>query len=160
MARRPTVFANVWQWKVASALAASLALVAVLWILKPGGPTSRFEPGAPDTQTTSPGDPREIRGRPGSGSQPELLFPEEGSIIQVGEAEFHWSDVPRSLFYEISVTTADGDLLWGGRVEGVSTRLPDGVSLSAGQEYFVWIRAYLPEGKTVKSKAVGFRTED
>ncbi len=64
--------------------------------------------------------------------------------------------MPRSLFYEIRVVTAEGDLVWRERIEGSRVQFPAGVQLVKGQKYFVWVRAYLPEGKTAKSAVVGF----
>jgi hypothetical protein len=87
---------------------------------------------------------------------PNLLFPQEGSVIVPKELEFSWQGVERSVFYEIRLVTADGTLMWEKRVEATSVRLPAGVRMAAGQKYFVWIRAYLPEGKTLKSSTVGF----
>jgi len=55
------------------------------------------------------------------------------------------------------MVTAEGDLVWEARVEGTQARLPEDVQLAAGEKYFVWVRAHLPEGKTVQSKVVGFK---
>jgi hypothetical protein len=87
---------------------------------------------------------------------PDLVFPREGSIIESEKLEFRWHKVERSLFYEIRLVTADGSLVWERRVEAPRARLPADMRLTAGQKHFVWVRAYLPEGKTLKSSTVGF----
>jgi hypothetical protein len=85
-----------------------------------------------------------------------LVFPQEGSVIPSDGLEFSWQEVEGSLFYEIRLVTADGSLMWEQRLEATQAWLPADLRLAAGQKYFVWVRAYLPEGKTLKSSTVGF----
>lgn len=87
----------------------------------------------------------------------QLIFPREGSVLPHSEVEFRWKSVRGSHFYEIRVVTAEGDVVWEGRVETTRARLPDNIELVPGREYFVSVRAYLPEGKTLKSPTVRFR---
>jgi hypothetical protein len=87
---------------------------------------------------------------------PDLLFPQEGSGIAPEELKFSWQAVEQSVFYEIRLVTADGSLMWEKRLEATSVRLPADVRVADGRKYFVWVRAYLPEGKTLKSSTVGF----
>ena len=92
--------------------------------------------------------------------RPELLFLQEGSVIARETVEFSWKEAERSLFYEVSIVTSEGDRVWEGRFEETYAQLPADVRLIAGRKYFVWIRAYLPEGKTVKSSTVGFEVSE
>lgn len=149
---------SAWHWKAAAAVATGVVLVGALWVWQPE--LLGLRPGAGDREAVSGDDARTVRGRPGTGIQPELLSPREGSLIDPTETEFRWREVRGSLFYEIRVATAEGDLVWEGRVEATRANLPGDVALSPASEYFVWVHAYLPEGKTVKSGVVGFRTPD
>ena len=73
--------------------------------------------------------------------------------------EVRWRGVPGSLFYEVHLVTADGSVVWEGRTEATEATLPAGVHLVPGQKYYVWVRAYLSEGKTLKSPAAGFSVD-
>jgi hypothetical protein len=42
---------------------------------------------------------------------PDLLFPQEGSVIAPEELKFSWQAVEQSVFYEIRLVTADGSLM-------------------------------------------------
>jgi len=57
--------------------------------------------------------------------------------------------------YEIRIVASDGDLVWEGQTETSSLRLPPGVALKDGS-YFVWITAYLQDGRSAKSSPVPF----
>jgi hypothetical protein len=70
--------------------------------------------------------------------------------------EFRWKAVAGSLFYEIHVVTEDGSVVWQANVDETSTRLPAGHALRAGEKYFVWVRAHLSGGGTVRSAAISF----
>ncbi len=153
------------RWGTAVAATASLALGAALWLGQPDmtvPPTLTPEGPSPETLVAPPTPPTPAEPLPSVRSRqlelvvPKLLFPAEGSVVQAGHVEFRWRGMPRSLFYEIRVVTAEGDLVWRGRAEATRVQLPTDVQLAAGQKYFVWVRAYLPEGKTAKSAVVGF----
>lgn len=153
------------RWGTAVAATASLALVAALWLNPPDmtvPPPLTPEGPSPETLVAPPTPPTPAEPLPSVRSRqlepvvPELLFPAEGSVVQAGHVEFRWRGIPRSLFYEIRFVTAEGDLVWRGRAEATRVQLPPDVQLAAGQKYFVWVRAYLPEGKTAKSAVVGF----
>lgn len=88
-----------------------------------------------------------------------MFYPHEGSVLAVRDLEFRWKRVPRALYYDIRVVTQEGELIWEGRVEGTHARLPSSASLKAGEEFFVRVRAYLPEGKTITSHVVGFKVK-
>lgn len=156
------------RWALPAGITACVALAAGLWlgqpemVLSPPAP-----PGSPPVETVSPplasseaspapAPPPAVRNRTRKGAAPDLVFPQEGSVITAEEFDFRWQEVERSLFYEIRLVTDDGSLVWEGRVEATRTRLPADVRLAAGQKYFVWVRAYMPEGKTLKSSTVGF----
>ena len=88
-----------------------------------------------------------------------MLFPSPGAAIASQSPEFRWSGVDQSLYYEIQVLSDNGDIVWEGRTEETRLQLPAEFQLDHNKEYFVWVRAYLPDGKTIKSKAVAIRVD-
>jgi hypothetical protein len=85
-----------------------------------------------------------------------VAFPAEASRLARKDLEFRWHAVPGSLYYEVDLVTEDGTSVWHSRVEGTSVRPPDGAKLDAGAKYFVWVKAFLSGGETIKSAAVSF----
>lgn len=161
----PTMWPVV-RWGAIAAVTACIAVVTTVWYQRQDRET--FVPAPPSTQapaisTPAPPKvappattPREVRTVKPAGPSLELLAPREGSALAPGTLEFRWTRVPANLFYEIRVMTADGDLVWEGRAEGNQTRLPENVQLVSGTKYFVSVRAFLPDGKTLTSPVVGF----
>jgi len=86
---------------------------------------------------------------------PVILSPTQDSTIGRDQLEFTWKPLRRSRYYEITVVSSDGDLLWAGKTEASSLRLPREVVLKRGS-YFVWIAAYLIDGQVAKSSPVRF----
>lgn len=156
-----------WRWATAAAVAASLALAGVVWFREQRIPSvSPKSSPAPPKRIASPpvapsrppsATPRTVRKGEKEEFVPEVLFPREGASVSQEQLDFQWKPVPRTVFYEIRVVTEAGDLVWEARATDTSARLPRQIQLQAGQKYFVWVHAYLPEGKTVKSKAVAFK---
>jgi hypothetical protein len=88
---------------------------------------------------------------------PELLSPRDGAVLRRGELEFRWRPVGEALFYEVSVMTAAGDLVFERQTSDARLALPADVPLTRGAKYFVSVRAHLRQGKTSKSDPVSFR---
>jgi len=133
----------VWRWSMISA-AAGLALVAVIqfWPLRT----------APAPATL----PAEVRSEPGQSVEVQLLSPKEGSIVGREQIGFRWREVDGAIYYEIQLLTAEGDVLWEGRTEETDAELPRTVARAPGQEVYVWVRAHLLDGRTLKSRPLGF----
>jgi hypothetical protein len=134
---------QAWRWAAAFAATAGLAITVTLWVRPP-----------------QPAEKENVRTSYVQTSAPELVVPREGAAIKRDGLEFRWTAVNRALFYEVRVLAADGDLVWQTRADRPQARPPEGVVLRAGQNYFVSVSAWLPEGKTVKSSVVGFRVTD
>jgi hypothetical protein len=99
---------------------------------------------------------REILRKPQlSEALPLMLSPRRDSAVGREQLEFSWTPVSRSRYYEISVVTSDGDLLWEGQTEKSVLHLPSEVVLKRGS-YFVWVTAYLADGRVAKSSPVRF----
>ena len=162
--------ASLWpafRWGAVAAATASLVLVVTLRVRQPETTPALPAPSAPSrTEVTPspppappPATPPRSKVRNGLTRQilPELVLPRPDAAISGEDVEFRWKEVPQSLFYEVRVVSAEGNLIWEGRASGTSLRLPGEARLEAGQKYFVWVRAYLPEGKSVQSRAVAVR---
>ncbi len=169
---------SVWpvvRWGTVAAMTACIAVVTTVWIHRQENET--FAPAPPAIQspaTQSPATsaptpapvapptttPRQVRTVKPAGPSLELLAPREGSALPPEALDFRWTRVPASLYYEVRVMTADGDLVWEGRAEGNQARLPENVQLISGTKYFVSVRAFLPDGKTLTSPVVGFTARE
>ena len=134
---------TTWRWITASLATAAAAAVLVVWIAPPRN--------AP---------PDSIRAGSSYTAQPLLLLPHEGEALRRTALEFHWTAVQNALYYEPRLLNGDGDLLWQERVDKPVWRAPDSLQLHSGQKYFVFVSAFLPDGKAVKSPAVSFQVTD
>jgi len=90
--------------------------------------------------------------------QPRILQPAAGDTLSLRHPEFAWTPVKGSLYYDIRLVTADGELVSEERVSGTKWDLPKAVSLQPDTQYFVRVDAYLAEGKRVSSRHVPFMT--
>jgi fibronectin type III domain protein/putative zinc finger protein len=89
------------------------------------------------------------------GSLPQVLSPQPGVIVHASDFIIHWEAIPNVTAYEVRVVTAEGDLVWSTRVHENSANAPKQM-LRPGLKYFLWVRAFLANGKTEQSEAVGF----
>jgi|SRR5579859_597586 len=88
-------------------------------------------------------------------SQPLVLSPQPGATVHDSDLKIRWEPVPHAAAYEVFVVTADGDLVWRKRVHDDSVTPPKQM-LRRGLKYFVWVRAWLADGKTEQSPTVPF----
>jgi hypothetical protein len=88
---------------------------------------------------------------------PRFLSPGEGVSISPAESQFTWTAVPTSLYYQVRIVSDSGDLLWQERVEVTEWKLPAGLQLRQGVDYFVRVDAYLTDAKTLQSNYLLFR---
>lgn len=92
------------------------------------------------------------------GSKPavslRITAPAEGSHIAPG-SNIRWHGVENSMFYEVNLLSADGELLWKAKVEAAQADLPADIAIPTERKCFLLIRAYLPDGETVESGPVG-----
>lgn len=168
----------VWRWEAVAAMAACAVVVTVV-SLREAPRQAPFVSPVPHGEAVAPRvqAPREVKPLApvapapapttvplGAGvrglSTPALIFPAPHATLPRPQVEFRWQTVAGALDYEVRLVTAEGDLVWEQRTEANSVKLPAGVSLVAGQKYFVWVRANLGEGKTSQSRAVAFTVAD
>lgn len=165
--RRP---ASILQWGLATGAVASVVLAAALWWAQPemvippkvsDSPAPTIPPAAGPPVSSAPERPTaaplpSVRATPPLSRRPDLRFPQEGSVVSLTDPEIQWQSVTGCLFYEVRLVASDGSLVWEERSEATELRLPVDVVLTPGEKYFIWVRAYLPGGKTLKSETVGF----
>jgi hypothetical protein len=153
-----------WIWAPAAATALVVLIAVIVSLIREPQKllvSSPPTPSAPMVAKAEPlisrnAPPREILRKPIlSEALPVILFPRPDSSVERGQLEFNWTPVSRSRYYEISVVTSDGDLLWEGQTEKSVFHLPSHVVLKPGA-YFVWITAYLADGRLEKSSPVRF----
>lgn len=87
--------------------------------------------------------------------QPIVLSPQPGAIVHDSDFTIRWHPVPNSESYEVRIVTAEGDLVWRRRIHENSVSPPK-QTLKPGLKYFVWVRAWLANGKSQQSQAIGF----
>lgn len=141
------------QWRVALPAAASLILVVGMFLWRQD--TARVD--RPSAEAASAQEVGAVRRGVGAPDDLRILAPAEGAVVEPERVDLLWTAASQGLFYEVQVVSDEGDLVWQGRTEETRLRLPAESRLGSDREYFLWVRAYLPDGKTVRSPAVGFR---
>jgi hypothetical protein len=169
------------RWGTMTAAAACVVLAVGLFRLQAPHepPAEERAPEAPAAVAPAPSlpvrTPAQLRAAPRPAPRPapavrnsvgtpmafHLLFPAENATLSPHDLTLQWSAIAGAAYYEAQVTTDEGDVAWSARTDATSVRLPgDSASLQPGRKYFVWIRAYLAGGGTVKSAAVSFHIAD
>jgi len=87
---------------------------------------------------------------------PSVVFPKPDKVVTRDRLEFTWKVVPRSRYYEIHVVTPEGEPVWEAQSEAAFLKVPSDVTLNNGS-YFVWISAYLDDGRLQKSAVIRFQ---
>ena len=146
-----------FQWHTALAAAAGVILVVGVVFTQYPQLTDVFLRSDLSQPADSQSDPVRVNGR--GQDRLSILFPAQGAAIDSSRPEFRWSGVDQSLYYEFQVLSDNGDILWEGRTEETQLQLPPEFKLDHNTSYFVWVRVYLPDGKTIKSKAVAVRVD-
>ena len=87
---------------------------------------------------------------------PSLIFPKPDSVVTHDQLEFKWKPVPRSRYYELHVVTPEGEPVWEAQSEAAFLNVPSDVRLRDAS-YFVWISAYLDDGRVEESAVIRFQ---
>lgn len=153
----------VWKW---ASVAAGIAVIAIgMLVWREARPNTEEHsmilatvqappaPVIPDHATSAA--ETAVRSASPAGSRPVVLSPQPGAMVHGSDFTIRWEPVPNSAAYEVRIVTADGDLVWRKRVQGNSVSLPK-KTLRPGLKYFVWVRAWLADGKSQQSQAIGF----
>lgn len=117
--------------------------------------TAQQQPAPIIRDEPKPGAEAAVRSVSPPASLPLVLSPQPGATVHAADFTIRWEEVPNVVAYEVRVVTADGDLVWHKRVPENSVT-PPAQTVRPGLKYFVWVRAWLADGKTQQSAAVGF----
>ncbi|MDP9268490.1 MAG: hypothetical protein M3P27_09240 [Acidobacteriota bacterium] len=171
-ANRATPFAPGWKWGSAAAALAAVMVVASVFVWRdqpaPAAPSNNIahREQAPQVAVVTPapqlpakstkGSPAgEARGQAPSSQEPRVLEPKPNAKVDPANLDLRWAGIPRALFYEVIITDPSGHRVWGHKAEQEQAHVPIEAGLKPGP-YFVWVRAHLPEGKVVRTRAVTF----
>jgi anti-sigma factor RsiW len=116
------------RWSVMGALAAAAVLVLVMWPSRPNQPV----PEGPVVR--------------GGEHTATAVVPVAPAAVATLPLSFVWHAVPSATSYRLSLTSADGALLWSAATSDTSIALPDSVSLAAGGTYYYYVDALLADG--------------
>lgn len=96
---------------------------------------------------------RDVVRKAGPDNSLQIASPTADSHIAPGGA-IRWRSVENSMYYEVRLLSADGEVLWIAKVEASQTALPVDIRVPAERKCFLIIRAFLADGKTVESEAI------
>ena len=176
-----------WRWAAASAAFAGLIFLVGVVVLQRRGQESVLTPHQSLVAQTSPQpvesprltvesspvrakptpaaqvpkakspQPPAIRSAPDEGLLPKLISPRNGGVIRREDLEFRWTPVTDAIFYDVRITSAEGDVVFEKQTEETTLKLGSATPLMPGTKYFATIHAHLRFGKTVRSSVVSFR---
>jgi Putative zinc-finger len=160
-----------WYWATATFAITSTAVVAavLLWSHQaPQLPSVAFgpqkaPPPAPAVASAAvPSRPIGTRGTPdvlrGKQLRRELVVLTPLQESSVGRVPvIRWRAIEHAVHYDVRLLSADGHVLWHEQVDTDHATVPSQLALLPGSHYFVLVRAYLVDGKTIDSRAVGFK---
>jgi hypothetical protein len=150
-----------WVWLPVGALAVVALLVAGSVVLhKPESLIiqSPPSPSAPIIAKSEPlAVPRTDVVRKPTSTEPllSIVSPRQKSVVSRDQLKFVWKSIAKASYYEVRVVTSDGDLVWQGQTEKTDLQAPRDVVVRDGS-YFVWVTAYLTDGRLAKSAPLKF----
>ena len=151
-------------WVPAAALAAVALLAIGMSILRKPDQLIIQSPPSPAAPLIAKSEPsarlgapvREIeRKRISAKLLPRVVFPPAGSMVSRQRLQFSWKVIAQSRSYEVRVVTSEGDPVWQEQTEKSGLQPPSDLTVSDGP-YFVWVTAYLEDGRVAKSPPVKF----
>ena len=130
--------------------AAAAVLVAVVWWRTPVQIPQPAQ--AAPTATTAPVRPDGTRSS-GSVGLVVVEEPREGETID-GQPLVRWQGPQDATSYEVQLTTAAGDVVLKHQVQASQHELRLQVPGHQGEACYLWVAAYLPEGRRIASNVV------
>jgi hypothetical protein len=128
-----------------AAAAAAVLIALMVWPIRDAlGPAPVMAPPAP---ADSP-----VRSSSGGGML-VLDVPRDNEELSAG-FEVTWHGLPDATFYEVQVTTPEGDVLWSSQVDGARQSVIVPEALPAAKPSYVWVTAHLREGRRLTSNVV------
>lgn len=130
-------------WVVAAVPVLAAAVVAAL-LLVPRGGVPNLEPGS------EPG--AVLRDGGGEGVQPLMVVePADGATVDADAIQFRWQSGGEDPFYQITVTSEAGDVVWTTSSRDTVVELPPEIPMEAGARYFWFVDGLLPGARTATS---------
>lgn len=139
---------KAWHWlgpMVAAAAVLTGLLVLQPWSeapVAPGEPEQVIERAAPDVPTTAI----------------QTLAPTANATVEPGGIELRWGSLGPGARYQVTLTTAAGDSVWGHLTSDTTAMVPPETRLDSGQEYLWYVDGLLPDGRTASTGIARFRT--
>jgi anti-sigma factor RsiW len=126
--------------------AAAAILVAVVWWRAPAQVSPAPQPGAkaPAVETAR---------STATGSGVVVDEPRDGDNVE-GQSLVRWQGPREAASYEVLLTTVSGDVILKRQVQGSDRQLRLDVPGHQGEVGYLWVDAYLPEGRRVSSNVV------
>lgn len=81
----------------------------------------------------------------------EVLAPVQTTVLLDPDRQIRWSSVADSTSYTVTVTLADGRLVWEHDTEATEIHVPPEIALISGETYFLQVRAHLLDGRSLRS---------
>ena len=155
---RPVQASSQHQWQTKLAVAASFILVvgALVWQYE----GSLYLQSMDDFTQPAIEERAEVRIGAHDQERFNIISPTGDSSIDPKDFRLQWSSVDRSVFYRVQLLSDDGDVVWEGRTENTNVHLPQDLQLDSAGGYFLWVKAYLADGKTIKSTVVFIRIKE
>lgn len=137
--------------------AAAVLLVAITWWKTPSQPGPSV---APPPAQSAPSRPSAdaVRSKEAD-TVITLEQPRDGEVV-TGRPELRWSGPADATSYEVQITTSAGNLLWKRQVEGAQHSLRLDTDLPAGRHCYIWVAAYMAEGRRMTSNVVRITTAE
>jgi hypothetical protein len=91
------------------------------------------------------------------GTQIVPVAPAEGVVV-AERPVFIWRRLPVAVTYRLTVSGEDGDSTWVGTTPDTSLAVPRGVALKRSARYYWYVDALLPDGRSLTTGIIEFRT--
>jgi hypothetical protein len=154
-----------WKWLLAPTVASIVVASAVLlsppkpakFVASVSAPTveTAQPPAAIPQPQARPVEKQYVRKLTTSAPSLQLVEPRSDSVVGRKALRFVWKPIGNAAYYEVRLVDSEGDLVWQGNESEQTAHLPSDLSVRPGR-YFVWVHAYLNDGRMVKSEAVPF----
>jgi anti-sigma factor RsiW len=141
------------RWAPALATAAAVVVVAVWWNAPQQSIPRVNQQSGPSASLSLPDDA--VRSLPGDGAL-VIVAPHDGEQLR-GSQIVRWRSIPKATSYEVQVTTVAGDVVLKRQVAGSDHEARIEISPAGDTAYFVWVAAYLPEGRRITSNVLRVR---
>jgi hypothetical protein len=89
--------------------------------------------------------------------QIDILTPSQGMTVRRADLSFGWLSVGEDVLYSLAVLDTAGNEVWTGNTTDSILLLPGAVALAQGVNYFWYVDALLPDGRSATTGIHQFR---